>query len=173
LATSRDRSEPPVGSLVVRDLYRHFGDRWLVEVLFDNLLAWSRWWDASRNHGGLLCWGSNPYPPVFGSQYETTDVNNRQGAAYESGLDNSPMYDDIPLDAENHLMCLWDAGLNGLYIADCQELTELAGVFGRAAGVDRLMGLNARKGVAHTDTGLQPRQECSLDVAITHLAFKK
>jgi len=22
------------------------------------------------------------------------------------------MYDNIPFDAENHLMCLWDAGLN-------------------------------------------------------------
>ena len=52
-------------------------------------------------------------------------------------------------------------------------MTELAGVFGRAAGVDRLMGLNARKGVAHTNTGLQPRQECSLGVAIMHLSFKK
>jgi hypothetical protein len=56
---------------------------------------------------------------------------------------------------------------------DCQAMTELAGVFGRAAGVDRLMGLNARKGVAHTNTGLQPRQECSLGVAIMHLSFKK
>ena len=132
LGASRDRSEPPVGALIVRELYRRFGDRWLVECVFDDLLAWNRWWHAARSLEGLLCWGSTPYTPRFGSTYEVNDVNNRQGAAYESGLDNSPMYDDVPFDADSHLMQLWDVGLNGLYVADCQALADLGRDLGRA-----------------------------------------
>ncbi len=132
LGASRDRSEPPVGALIVRELYRRFGDRWLVECVFDDLLAWNRWWHAARSLEGLLCWGSTPYTPRFGSTYEVNDVNNRQGAAYESGLDNSPMYDDVPFDADSHLMQLWDVGLNGLYVADCQALAALGRALGRA-----------------------------------------
>lgn len=96
-----------------------------------------------------------------------------EGAAYESGLDNSPLYSDIPFDAENHLLRLWDVGLNGLYMADYQALAELAGVIGRAAGVDRLMGLNAKKRILHTDVVWNPRQERSLGAAGKNLAFKE
>ncbi|MCD6291091.1 MAG: hypothetical protein J7M34_11355, partial [Anaerolineae bacterium] len=67
---SRDRSQPPVGSLVVRELYRRFGDRWLLEEVFDDLLEWNRWWAAHRNHQGLLCWGSDPYEPLVDAYFE-------------------------------------------------------------------------------------------------------
>jgi neutral trehalase len=51
----------------------------------------------------------------------------------ESGLDNSPMYDDVPFNEEKHVMELWDAGLNGLYVADCRALADIARVLGREA----------------------------------------
>ena len=53
------------------------------------------------------------------------------GGALESGLDNSPMYDDVPFDKEKHRMQLEDVGLTGLYILDCQALLELAELLGK------------------------------------------
>ena len=47
---------------------------------------------------GSLCWGSDPYAPLADAHWEVTGVNERLGAALESGLDNSPMYDDVPFD---------------------------------------------------------------------------
>ncbi len=123
--SSRDRSEPPVGALVCYELYRRFGERWFLEEVFPNLLHWNRWWHEHRSLDGLLCWGSDPYEPVLGCDLER-EVNHRQGAAWESGLDNLPVYDDVPFDKEKHLMLLYDAGLNGLYAADCEALANIA-----------------------------------------------
>jgi putative isomerase len=128
---SRDRSQPPVGARTVLELYRRFGDRWFLEELFPALLAWNRWWHAHRTTDGLLCWGSDPFAPVVDNVWELNGVNERYGAALESGLDNSPMYDDIPFDATRHQLMLQDAGLTGLYIMDCRALAEIAGVLGR------------------------------------------
>jgi putative isomerase len=135
---SRDRSQPPVGSLVVRELYRRFGDRWLLDEVFDDLLEWNRWWNRHRKSGELLCWGSDPYVPLADAHWETTGVHDRLGAALESGLDNSPMYDDMPFDPETHLMALADAGLNGMYVMDCEALADLAAVLDRMDAVAEL-----------------------------------
>jgi hypothetical protein len=128
---SRDRSQPPVGSMVFRELYRKFGERWLLAEVFDDLLAWNRWWVAHRDHDGLLSWGSDPYEPLTGAHWEHTGVNERFGAALESGLDNSPMYDDIPFDPQTHLLQLADVGLNGMYVLDCEALADIAHILGR------------------------------------------
>ena len=36
-------AEPAVAGRVLLDLYRRFGDKWLVQLLFDDLLDWSEW----------------------------------------------------------------------------------------------------------------------------------
>jgi hypothetical protein len=128
---SRDRSQPPVGARVVLELYKRFGDRWLPEMLFDDLLTWNRWWIEHRVIDGLLAWGSDPFEPVVDNYWEFEGVNGRFGAALESGLDNSPMYDDVPFDPETHLLQLADAGLTGMYVMDCRALAELAAILGR------------------------------------------
>ena len=38
-----------VATLMVRELYRRFGERWLLEALFDDLLTWNRWWAERRS----------------------------------------------------------------------------------------------------------------------------
>jgi neutral trehalase len=58
-------------------------------------------------------------------------TNTWQGAAYESGLDNSPMFDDVPFNTETHMLELADVGLTSLYIMDCDALAEIATVLGR------------------------------------------
>lgn len=128
---SRDRSQPPVGGLVVQALCDRFGETVLAETLFDTLLGWNRWWPAHRDQDGYLCWGSNPYEPVTGCHYETLPVNTRFASALESGLDNSPMYQDMPYDNQVHRMQLADVGLMSFYITDCRALADLAGRIGR------------------------------------------
>jgi len=134
---SRDRSEPPVGALVVRELYRRFGDRWLLDEVFDSLLSWNRWWAATRSNGSYLSWGSDPYQSR-GYEFEDRGVNEWQGAAWESGLDNSPMWDNVPFDSTSHLMQLADVGLHGLYVMDCEALADIARVLGRTSEATEL-----------------------------------
>ncbi|MDR2901080.1 MAG: hypothetical protein LBV20_06130 [Treponema sp.] len=132
---SRDRSQPPVGSLAVRELYRTYREKWIVEYLFDDLLAWNRWFASNRMlPNGQLCWGSTPFQPRSGKRWETDGVNDRFGGALESGMDNLPAYDNIPFDKNTHLLCLADVGLTGLYIMDCEKLAELADLINRPEG---------------------------------------
>ena len=136
---SRDRSQPPVGSLAVREIYRRSRSRDFVCSLFDRLLCWNRWFAEHRMlENGQLCWGSDPFELRAGRYWETHDINCTRGAALESGLDNSPMYDGIPFDEKRHLMCLADVGLTGLYLADCENLADLAEAAGRDETIPEL-----------------------------------
>ena len=141
---SRDRSQPPVGAMVVWELYQRYGERWLLDEVFDDLLAWNRWWVAHRVTDGLLCWGSDPFTPRLDNYWEITGVNDRFGAALESGLDNSPMYDDIPFNADTHQLKLADVGLTGLYAMDCRALAQIADALGRASEADELQARAAQ-----------------------------
>ena len=132
---SFDRSEPPVGSIVVHRLYKKYQDRWLLEYLFDDLLTWNRWWAKNRDCKGLLCWGSDPVEAPLKGDFA---ANEWQGAAYESGLDNSPMYDSVPFNKQTNLLEQADAGLMGLYVMDCDELAAIAGILGRTQEVKEL-----------------------------------
>jgi len=124
----RDRSQPPVGSMITMEVYNKYKEKWLLEDAFDLLLTWNRWWEQQRDYQGYLCWGSNSYPGMEKSIYTT---HGHQRALWESGLDNSPMYDDVPFDKTTELINLADVGLMSLYIADCKALVEMADILGR------------------------------------------
>lgn len=129
---SADRSQPPVGSAMLLETYRIWRDKWIVEDMYDGLLKWNKWFAEHRmNHSGALCWGSEEIPVLYGNRWETEGVHDTYGAALESGLDNSPMYDDIPFNKETNRLELEDVGLTGLFILDCRSLIELAKVIGR------------------------------------------
>ena len=127
---SRDRSQPPVGSLAAWTLYRQHGDKWFLELLYDNLKKWNGWWTGNRMDGGLICPGSSPYDKVtyFRSEYEQ---NNKYAANLETGLDNSPMYDGIPFDSDKHLMAQQDVGLSSLFAMDCRYMALIASELGK------------------------------------------
>ncbi|MDR1746050.1 MAG: hypothetical protein LBR49_02105 [Tannerella sp.] len=170
---SRDRSQPPVGSLAVWTIYGKYKEKWFLELVYDNLLTWNRWWDKNRQVDGLLCWGSSPFEKITYRWWETDGVNATPGGAFESGLDNSQMYDDIPFDKEKHVQKLNDVGLSSLYIMDCDLLAKIAGALGKTANAKELKARaeryrknmvklwNEEKGLyynRHTDSGkLNPR----------------
>jgi neutral trehalase len=133
---SEDRSEPPVGAITLLGLYEKFHDRWLLEETFPALLRWNRWWAEHRDRQGFLTWGSDGE-----NQPANLDDNSRgtrQGAILESGLDNSPMYDDATYDVQTHQLVFADVGLMGMYIADCDALAKIAGVLGKASEAQEL-----------------------------------
>ncbi len=131
---SWDRSQPPVGGIMVREVYRRFPERWFLEAAFDPLLAWNRWWPEARSNGGLLSYGSHEAKNPFAEPV----VRTKTAAGYESGMDDSPMYEDVPFNRERNVMELQDVGLTSLYIADCRALAELARLLGREAAVEEL-----------------------------------
>ena len=130
--TSEDRSEPPVGSLVVKEIYRKYREDWFVEEVFDELLTWNRWWSENRDIDGYLVWGSDPYPRDELPEWLETAIGKKQGSQWESGLDNSPMFDDAVNDDATHRLMQADVGLMSLYVADCKSLAELAGALGKS-----------------------------------------
>jgi hypothetical protein len=123
---SFDRSEPPVGAATVLGLYRKFGDRWFLSQAFPALMQWNRWWAHHRDIDGYLTWGSDGENPP--GNLDDSTRGTRAGAILESGLDNSPMYDDATFDPQTHLLQFADVGLMSLYIDDCDALAAIADV---------------------------------------------
>jgi neutral trehalase len=139
---SFDRSEPPVGAITVLGLYKQFHDRWFIAEAFTPLLKWNRWWSEHRDTGGYLAWGSDGH-----NQPENLDDDSRgthQGAEYESGLDNSPMYDGTVYNSETHLLEYADVGLMSMYIADCDALAEMADALNNPQDARELHDRSAR-----------------------------
>ena len=133
-AKTRDRSQPPVGSFCTREVYRIFRDKWLLELVYDDLREWNNWWSEKRDYNGLLCYGSNYYEPVNGYPWEHTfagQVNDWFGASMESGWDGSVIYEDQDFDKERAILKLWDVSLNGLYVLDCRSLAGIAEILGK------------------------------------------
>ncbi|GKX30176.1 hypothetical protein SH1V18_26560 [Vallitalea longa] len=134
-----DRSQPPVGSIALKEIYKKYNEDWIVELIFDDLLGWNTWYYENRQvKEGILGWGSKPYESRIDNYWESVGAGEFFGAALESGLDNSPMYDHIPMNKETNTLFLGDVGLTSLFIADAKALKELASVINRNDVIDIL-----------------------------------
>ncbi|WP_020529067.1 MGH1-like glycoside hydrolase domain-containing protein [Flexithrix dorotheae] len=121
---SNDRSQPPVGAMTVKMIYDQYQEKWFLEEVYDELLTWNRWWAKNRDNQGYLSWGSHPHP-------EGMEANTLQAAKWESGLDNSPMFDEAVFNEETHMLELASVGLMGMYIADCKYLAAISRELGK------------------------------------------
>jgi hypothetical protein len=130
-----DRSQPPVGSYVVWKVYQRRQDRDLLEWAYPRLKKWHEWWLSDRGDGqprrdgnrdGLLEWGSDR-----GSTPSSGGRGHLQAARFESGMDDSPMYDDAIYDPHTFTMNLADVGLNSLYTLDAECLSKIAALLGK------------------------------------------
>lgn len=139
---SFDRSEPPVGAITVLGLYQQYHDRWFLKEAFPPLLRWNRWWSEHRDTQGYLAWGSDGE-----NQPESMDDSSRgtrAGAIFESGLDNSPMYDSAVYNSQSHLLEYADVGLMSMYIADCDALAHIAEILNMPAEAKELKERSTR-----------------------------
>ncbi|MBS1915374.1 MAG: hypothetical protein JST87_03795 [Bacteroidetes bacterium] len=132
--TSWDRSQPPIGSTVILEIYKKFKEKWFLNEVYDELLTWNRWWPKNRDDKGYLCWGSNN---IIGES-KSFDIHNTEAAKLESGLDNSPMYDSVPFNAQTNTMQLADVGLMSLYIMDCHSMEEISNILGKTAEANEI-----------------------------------
>jgi hypothetical protein len=133
--TSPDRSQPPVGSYVVWKNYQRNQDKEILQWAYPRLKRWHEWWFSNRgdgqpwrdgNRNGLLEWGSDK-----GSTFSGGGRGYLQGAKWESGMDDSPMYDDVLYDSHTYTMNLDDVGLNSLYALDSECLAKIAEILGK------------------------------------------
>ena len=134
-------SQPPVGSKVLLEMYRRYRDLWLVELLLDDLLDWSGWFLEERT-----------LPPLNMTALGGDDM---QAARYESGLDDSPMYDGHFFAVTDNktgygLMQMYDVGMASMVAMSDACLAELADAAGRAdtAKVLRARSADARAKIA-------------------------
>ncbi len=132
LQSSKDRSQPPVGSYCVLKLYETFQRKELLDNSFPGLLRWHDWWFKERdgNRDGLLEWGTS----LESDKYDRL----RQSAIFETGLDDIPLYDDVVLNTEAKTMELVDVGLNSLWALDAWALSRIALTLGKAEESERL-----------------------------------
>jgi putative isomerase len=134
--SSFDRSEPPVGAITVLGLYQKFNDRWFLEDTFAPLLRWNRWWAEHRDMNGYLVWGSDGEGK--GGNLDDATPETHQAAVFESGLDNSPMYDAAIYNPKSHFLEMADVGLMSMYIADSDALAEIAETLNKPAEAKEL-----------------------------------
>jgi putative isomerase len=150
-----DRSECQLGATLALEVYRRFGEAWLVEKLFASLLGWQQWvWDARMGagsaHGPLIVLGSDL---VFGDDEHT--IPNLFSAALESGLDNGVAYElDVARDWDNATFRIkqYDVGASALFVAECEALIELAAVVNRSDVVAMLRARGAAVAAAMDET---------------------
>jgi hypothetical protein len=132
--TSPDRSQPPIGSYIVWKNYQRNSDIELLKWAYPRLKKWHEWWFGNRgdgqawrdgNRNGLLEWGSD--------RGSTASVGGRgflPQAKWETGMDDSPQYDDVTYNPNTYTMELDDVSLNSLYALDSESMAKLAEILG-------------------------------------------
>ncbi len=136
------RSQPQVGSLCAWKLYLQHHDKWFLEEVFPRLLKWNRWYFANRdrNHDGLLEPGTGIYPTNYDHirKYGLVPADAEDGVSdpewlayrmspmFETGLDNSPMWDRAVYNKDLYCLELSYVGGNALMVADCRLLAKIA-----------------------------------------------
>jgi putative isomerase len=138
-----DNAKPQVGALALRVVFDAFGEAWLVQLVIDKLVRFNAWWSRARFVSGLVAPGSHLDPAL--APVEMAGHDSLQAGKWETGLDNSPLYDNATFDNATGLLSQMDVGLHALYIADARALAALARLVGRD---DLVADLDARAGAA-------------------------
>ncbi|WP_419167208.1 hypothetical protein [Candidatus Palauibacter sp.] len=82
------------------------GPEMVVEAVFDPLLSWNRWWLRKRLNQGLLSYGSH----AAANPFDEPALRSVRTAGYESGMDDSPMYEGVPFNPGKNTLELQDVG---------------------------------------------------------------
>ena len=143
-----DRSQPPVGSYAALRLHETHPDLDALAAAFPDLLAWCDWWVADtrgrpRREGltpGLLAWGSDtelvPGPGLVPPWEE--GASGHQRAAWESGQDDLPLWDEAEWDPERQVLAMSAVDLCSYRALDLECLSRIARILRDDAMADRL-----------------------------------
>lgn len=133
-AGTPDRSQPPIGSYAVLKCYLRTGDRGLLEQAFPRLDRWSNWWRAPKgsarrrdgNGNGLFEWGCDTALLAESPAQWENEANRHQLAAWESGQDDLPNWDDAEWVEATETFDLDSVDLNSLLALDLECLAKIA-----------------------------------------------
>ncbi len=127
---SSDRSQPPVGSMCIWKMHQRWPEKAFLKEVYPKLVKWHDWWFSKRANGkatrdgdgnGLLEWGS--------------ETGQLQDAKFESGLDDSPMFDGAGMNGPN--MTMDSVDLNALWAMDADYLARIASALGKKEDAKR------------------------------------
>ena len=148
LAGTPDRSQPPVGSFAAMKLHLACPDVDALAAAWPGLRAWSDWWVADkggrpRREGltpGLFAWGSDtalvPGPERL-PEWEV-GASGHQRAAWESGQDDLPLWEEAEWDPEREVLAMSAVDLCSYRALDLECLSRIARILGEPAAADRL-----------------------------------
>lgn len=149
-----DRSQPPVGSFAALRLHRQHPDRAALGDAYAGLLAWCDWWMADRNgrgrrqgiSPGLLSWGSDAelVPPPDQVPPWEVGAGGRQRAAWESGQDDLPLWEEAEWDPDRQILAMSAVDLCSYRALDLECLAEIARILGDRRTARRLLSERGR-----------------------------
>jgi hypothetical protein len=132
-----DHSQPLTGSMCAEKIYEIFKETDFLKEVYPKLMLWNTWFYENRmRNDGTMSWGSRTRGDWKGTLF---------GAKCESGMDNSPPFDDAVYDAETGLLMQSSVGLTGLFVKDCKALINIAKILGEESDIALLA---ARKELA-------------------------
>ena len=138
-----DRSQPPVGSFAALKLHHVCPDKDALAAAWPGLRAWSDWWVADkggrpRREGltpGLLAWGSDSALVPARGQLPEWEVGSsgHQRAAWESGQDDLPLWEEAQWDPEREILAMSAVDLCSYRALDLECLSRIARILGDPA----------------------------------------
>ena len=143
-----DRSQPPVGSFAALKLHHLRPDRDALAAAWPGLRAWSDWWVADkrgrpRREGltpGLLAWGSDSSLVPDREHLPEWEVgaSGHQRAAWESGQDDLPLWEEAQWDPEREILAMSAVDLCSYRALDLDCLSRIARILGDRTAARRL-----------------------------------
>ena len=143
-----DRSQPPVGSFAALKLHLIHPNLDALSTAFPALLAWCDWWVADkggrpRREGltsGLLSWGSDTALVPDSQRVPPWErgASGHQRAAWESGQDDLPLWDEAEWDPRREVLAMSAVDLCSYRALDLECLARIARILGDDATSDRL-----------------------------------
>ena len=138
-----DRSQPPIGSFAALKLHLTCPDEDALAAAWPGLRAWSDWWVADkggrpRREGltpGLLAWGSDSaLVPARGQLPEwEVGASGHQRAAWESGQDDLPLWEEAEWDPEREVLSMSAVDLCSYRALDLECLSRIGRILGDPA----------------------------------------
>ena len=135
-----DRSQPPIGSFAALRLHLIHPDLDALATAYPSLLAWCDWWVADkggrpRREGltpGLLSWGSDTelVPEPHQVPPWERDASGHQRAAWESGQDDLPLWDEAEWDPGRQVLAMSAVDLCSYRALDLECLSRIARILG-------------------------------------------
>lgn len=126
---SKDRSQPPVGSMCVWKMHQYWPNIDFLREVYPKLAAWHGWWLKARNakNDGLLQWGSS--------------TGILQNAQFETGWDDTPQFEGVEgIKMVGHTMNAYAVDLCSLWAMDAHHLALIAEALGKPDDAKRYRG---------------------------------